>query len=165
MRDPLPDDSHALHDALPGVRPFLGKHDRGARGQCGGGIRPVIALKETPAVKAGQHKPPSCEHGEWTFAGADAKRQATKWRCPTGECQPASKWVKASRLHPLIPLGSERWKALYRQRTSVEREFGRLKTDYGLTPLRVRRLPRVTLHASLAILAQLASALLITRDT
>jgi len=129
------------------------------------GIRPVIALKETPAVKAGEHKPPSCEHGEWTFAGADAKRQATKWRCPTGECTPASKWVKADRLHPLIPHGSERFKALYRQRTSVEREFGRLKNEYGLTPLRVRRLPRVTLHASLTILAQLASALLITRDT
>ena len=129
------------------------------------GIRPVIALKETPAVKAGQHKPPSCDHGEWTFAGSDAKRGASKWRCPTGECQPASVWVKASRLHPLIPHGTERFKALYRQRTAVERGFGRLKNDYGLLPLRVRRLPRVALHASLAILAQLASALLITRDT
>jgi hypothetical protein len=29
----------------------------------------------------------------------------------------------------------------------------------------VRRLPRIALHASLAILAQLASALLTTRDT
>ena len=128
-------------------------------------IRPVIALKETPAVKAGEHKPPTCDHGEWTFAGADAKRQATKWRCPTGECSPASVWIKASRLHPLIPHGTERHKALYRQRTSVERGFGRLKNDYGLLPLRVRRLPRVKLHASLTILAQLASALLITRDT
>ena len=129
------------------------------------GIRPVIALKETPAVKAGQHKPPSCDHGEWTFAGSDAKRGASKWRCPTGECQPASVWIKASRLHPLIPYGTERFKSYYRQRTAVERGFGRLKTDYGLLPLRVRRLPRVTLHASLTILAQLASALLITRDT
>jgi Transposase DDE domain len=50
------------------------------------GIRPVIALKETAAVKRGEHKPPSCEHGEWAFAGADAKRGASKWRCPTGEC-------------------------------------------------------------------------------
>lgn len=47
----------------------------------------------------------------------------------------------------------------------LEREFGRLKNDYGLVPLRVRRLPRVTLHVNLTILAQLASALLITRDT
>jgi hypothetical protein len=26
-------------------------------------IRPVIPLRETPAVKARKHKPPSCEHG------------------------------------------------------------------------------------------------------
>ena len=74
-------------------------------------------------------------------------------------------WVKASRLHPLIPHGTDRWKSLYKKRTAVEREYGRLKNDYGLTPLRSRRLPRVTLHANLAILAQLGSALLITRDT
>jgi transposase len=127
------------------------------------GIRPVIALIETAGVKAGKHKPPTCDHGEWTFGGADAKRGATKWRCPTGECKPASVWVKASRLHPLIPHGTDRWKSLYKKRTAVEREFGRLKSDYGLFPLRVRRLPRVTLHVNLTILAQLASALLITR--
>lgn len=63
------------------------------------------------------------------------------------------------RLHPLIPHGSERWRSYYRRRVSVEREFGRLKTDWGLLPLRVRRLPRVTLHANLTILAQLADAL------
>ena len=129
------------------------------------GIRPVIALKETQAVKDGKHKPPTCEHGTWAFAGADAKRGATKWRCPAGECKPASVWIKMDRLHPLIPHGTERHKALYRKRTAVEREFGRLKNDYCLTPLRVRRLPRVTLHVNLTILAQLASALLITRDT
>jgi transposase, IS5 family len=128
------------------------------------GIRPVIALKETQAVKDGKHKPPTCEHGEWTFAGADAKRGASKWRCPTGECSPASTWIKADRLHPLIPHGTDRWKTSYKKRTSVEREFGRLKNDYGLTPLRARRLPRVTLHANLTILAQLASAI-IAQDT
>jgi len=127
------------------------------------GIRPVIALKETPAVKAGKHKPPACEHGEWTFAGADAKRGASKWRCPTGECHPASVWVKADRLHPLIPHGSERWKALYRQRTAVEREFGRLKHEWGMLPLRVRRIERVRLHVDLTMLAMLASALLAAR--
>jgi transposase, IS5 family len=129
------------------------------------GIRPVIALKGTPAVKAGKHKPPSCQHGEWLFAGSDAKRGASKWRCPTGECTPASQWVKADRLHPLIPHGTDRWKAYYRQRTSVERGFGRLKTDWGLLPLRVRRIHRVQLHADLCILTQLASALAATRDT
>ena len=122
----------------------------------GRGIRPVIPLRETPAVKAGKHKPPSCEHGEWTFAGSDAKRGASKWRCPTGECQPASVWLKADRLHTLIPRGTERWKALYHQRGAVEREFGRLKHEWAMLPLRVRRLTRVRLHVDLTILAQLA---------
>ena len=39
-------------------------------------IRPVVPLRKTPAVKAGKHKPPTCDHGEWTFAGV--RRQA--WR-------------------------------------------------------------------------------------
>jgi Transposase DDE domain/Transposase domain (DUF772) len=75
------------------------------------GCHPVVPLRETPAVKAGKHKPPVCEHGEWTFAGADAKRRAAKWRCPTGECSPASRWIGASRLHTLIPRGTARWKS------------------------------------------------------
>jgi len=127
------------------------------------GIRPVIPLRKTPAVKAGKHKPPSCDHGEWTFAGSDARRGASKWRCPTGECVPASVWVKASRLHTLIPRTTDRWKALYHQRGAVEREFGRLKHEWGMLPLRVRRLPRVRLHVDLTILAKLAMALAATR--
>jgi hypothetical protein len=66
---------------------------------------PIIPLRQTPAVKAGKHLPPVCEHGEWTFAGAEAKRRAAKWRCPSGECSPASRWIGASRLHTLIPRG------------------------------------------------------------
>jgi hypothetical protein len=38
-------------------------------------------------------EPPTCKHGAWRFAGADKKRDATKWRCPTGECKPASVWI------------------------------------------------------------------------
>jgi hypothetical protein len=120
---------------------------------------PVVPLRETPAVKAGKHNPPTCEHGTWTFAGSDAKRQAAKWRCPTGECAPASKWIAPSRLHTLIPRGTDRWKKLYRQRGAVERENGRLKHEWALWPLRVRRIERVRLHADLTILARLACAL------
>jgi transposase, IS5 family len=122
-------------------------------------IVPVIPLRQTPAVKAGKDTPPSCEHGIWRFAGADHKRNATKWRCPTGECKPASVWVKTDRLHPLIPRETLRWKGLYRRRASVERAFGRLKNEWSLTPLRLRHLERVQLHADLTILAQLTSAL------
>lgn len=128
-------------------------------------IRPVIPLRQTPAVKAGKHNPPSCEHGTWTFAGSDAKRGASKWRCPAGECRPASAWLKAGRLHTLIPRTTERWKGLYHQRGAVEREFGRLKNEWAMLPLRVRSLARVTLHVDLTILAQLASALLAARTT
>jgi transposase, IS5 family len=123
------------------------------------GCHPIIPLRETPAVKAGKHRPPVCEHGEWVFAGSDAKRQAAKWRCPTGECAPASKWIGASRLHTLIPRGTDRWKKLYRLRGAVERENGRLKHEFALLPLRVRRIERVALHADLTILTRLAVAL------
>jgi hypothetical protein len=123
------------------------------------GICPVTPLRQTPAVVRGDHHAPSCEHGTWTFAGADYKRRATKWRCPTGECQPASRWVKADRLHSLIPRDSERSRKLYRSRGAVEREFGRLKHEWALLPLRVRGLDRVQLHADLTILAKLATAL------
>ncbi|HKP90578.1 MAG TPA: transposase [Thermoleophilaceae bacterium] len=124
-----------------------------------GGCHPVTKLRKTHAVKRGDHKPPTCEHGTWTFAGADFKRGASKWRCPTGECKPASRWVKADRLHPLIPRESKRWGKLYEQRSAVEREFGRLKHEWALLPLRVRGIERVRLHTDLTVLAQLARAL------
>ncbi|HMI98601.1 MAG TPA: transposase [Gaiellaceae bacterium] len=123
------------------------------------GALPIIPLRKTPAVKRGDHHAPECEHGTWKFAGADAKRKLAKWRCPTHECQPASVWRKATRLHPLVPRESKRWGDLYRGRGSVERAFGRLKNEAGLAPLRVRGLERVALHADLCILATLASAL------
>jgi hypothetical protein len=120
---------------------------------------PLIPLRKTTSVKKGEHLPPTCSHGTWTFAGSDRKRGAAKWRCPTGECTPASMWRKASRLHPLIPRETKRWKAAYRKRAAVEREFGRLKNQWGLKPLRVRGLDRVRLHADLTILTKLACAL------
>jgi hypothetical protein len=95
----------------------------------------------------------------WRFAGSDYTRKASKWRCPTGECKPASRWVKADRLHPLIPRETLRWQKLYRGRAAVEREFGRLKHEWALLPLRVRGLERVKLHADLTILAKLSCAL------
>lgn len=123
------------------------------------GVRPIIPLKETGSVKRGLHKPPACEHGEWLFAGADFKRKRAKWRCPSGECRPASIWRKASRLHPLVPRESKRFGELYRGRGAVERCNGRLKHQFGLAPLRVRGIERVALHADLTALAMLAQAL------
>ena len=123
------------------------------------GVRPIIPLRATPDVRAGKADPPTCEHGTWTFAGSDPSRGASKWRCPTGECKPGSRWIKADRLHPLVPRETKRWKSLYRGRASVEREFGRLKNEWALLPLRVRGIERVRLHADLTVLAKLACAL------
>jgi hypothetical protein len=120
-------------------------------------VRPIIPLRIFKTHKPVQ--PPECEHGRWTFAGADFKRRAAKYRCPTGECSPKSTWVKGDRRHTLIPRESERWRKLYRGRAAVEREFGRLKNEYSLTPIRVRGIDRVALHVDLVMLARLSQAL------
>ena len=69
--------------------------------------------------------------------------------------------LRKGRAIPLtaIPCGSDEWKRLYRGRSAVEREFGRLKNEYGLTPLRTRGLKRVRIHADLTLLARLSVAL------
>jgi len=76
---------------------------------------------------------------------------------PKRDC--VQQWVKADRLHPLIPRESRRSRKLYKSRGAVERGFGRLKNEWALLPLRIRGLDRVRLHADLTILAQLACAL------
>lgn len=157
----------SLLDALAasGIRPSVCIADKGYDaapfydGCEARGIRPVAPLRQTGRVVKGEHLPPTCEHGVWTFAGSDAKRGAAKYRCPSGECSPSSVWVKADRLHTLIPRETDRWKAIYKTRVAVERTFGRLKHEWALLPLRIRRIDRVSLHVDLTILAQLASAL------
>jgi len=54
---------------------------------------------------------------------------------------------------------------LYRSRGAVEREFGLLKHEWALLPLRVRGVERVRLHADLTIPAQLGCALAKARAT
>jgi hypothetical protein len=56
-------------------------------------------------------------------------------------------------------VASARSRQLYRSRGAVAREFGRLKNDWALAPLRVRGLDRVRLHADLTSLAKLACTL------
>ena len=65
----------------------------------------------------------------------------------------------ATRFNPRIQRHTQEYRYLYRRRVAVEREFGRLKHDYALAPLRVRGLARVQLHADLVMLARLALAL------
>ena len=69
--------------------------------------------------------------------------------------------LRKGRTQPETPIkrGTDQWASLYRRRTSVEREFGRLKHEYGLAFLRVRGISRVRLHADLAMLGRLGLAL------
>jgi IS5 family transposase len=73
--------------------------------------------------------------------------------------------LRKGRAIPLtpIPYGTDEWKRLYRGRAAVEREFGRLKNEYGLTPLRTRGLARVRQHADLVMIARLGQALVRAR--
>ncbi len=116
----------------------------------------MVPLKETPFVKAGKHRPdPRARHlGLRRF-----RRQAwsVEVRCPSGECSPASVWIKADRLHTLIPRETARWKKLYRGRSGVEREFGRLKHEWAMLPFGCGG--SSGFHVDLTILSRLAVAL------
>ena len=88
--------------------------------------------------------------------GMERKRQTLKWRCSQGLCKDIR--IRASREQPLIPYKSPRWRKLYNRRSAVERENGRLKDDWGLNNVRVRRRERVQLHVD-PCLARLTAAL------
>jgi hypothetical protein len=77
--------------------------------------------------------------------------------------QPALPLAIGGRLFPRIPRHTQRFRDLYRGRSAVEREFGNLKHNGGLLPLRVRGIERVQLHADLTILARLGQALIRAR--
>lgn len=61
-----------------------------------------------------------------------------------------------TRSNPFISRHTREYRDLYRRRSAIEREFGRLKHHYGLATLRVRGVERVRLHADLTIMGRLA---------
>jgi hypothetical protein len=63
---------------------------------------------------------------------------------------------RKGRIQPETPIkrGTSEWASLYKRRTAVEREFGRLKHEYGLAFLRVRGIERVRLNADLTMLGR-----------
>jgi hypothetical protein len=78
--------------------------------------------------------------------------------------QPVLPVIEPGRHNPRIPRHTDEWRALYRRRSAVEREFGRLKHEFGLAPLRTQGLARVRIHADLCVLARLAQALSRARE-
>lgn len=71
--------------------------------------------------------------------------------------------VSAAHKKLLKRLGQEQktpeWKALYKQRQSVERAFSRLKGQRSLNRVTVRRRPKVTVHCYLALIAMQATGI------
>jgi len=108
-------------------------------------------------------RPASNSPGVWAWVRRQpvgyTNESAANRAMRAGDRVSAPDGVKAERRYPLIPRQSKRWGDLYRGRSAVEREFGRLKNQYGLAPLRVRGLERVQLHADLVMLARLSQAL------
>ena len=122
------------------------------------GIRPVVLLRETPWVKAGKAAPPSAS----TASGPSPVRSQA-WRSqvpvPLGRVL-ARLDVGQGRPAPHSdPPGDGPLEGPVPPAGAVEREFGMLKHEWALLPLRVRGIERVRLHADLTILAQLATAL------
>ena len=70
---------------------------------------------------AGGHLPPSYEHGTWNFAGSDARRRGFYVALPDRGLPAGEPLGQGGLLHPLIPYGSERWRALYRRRADESR--------------------------------------------
>lgn len=65
---------------------------------------------------------------------------------------PAPRGVRTS---AFLSRDGKRWRTLYKARGAIEREFGRLKHEWAMLPLRVRGLARVKLHIDLTILTKL----------
>ena len=67
--------------------------------------------------------------------------------------------MKADGRHPLVPRETKRWRDSIAVEPPSKREFGCLKHDYGLAPLRVHGLAKVAFQADLTMLARPSAAL------
>ncbi len=123
------------------------------------GVLPVIALRETPAVKRGEHKPPSCEHGTWTFRGGGLQAQGDQMALPHGQVQARVTLGQGRSAAPADPARDRALTQALRQPRSGRARVRQAQARMALLPLRVRGLEWVRLHADLTILAKLCCAL------
>ena len=144
------------------------------------GITPVIHIR-TPG-KGKLH------HGRYTTEGSpvcmcnvameyvrtDPETGRHLFRCAEGGCQlkmnrekspvhfNTEVWedpVNDLRVIGVLPRGSEKWKALYRLRMSIERVFSSLKHSRGLENHCARGMGKILLHATMCLLTFQATAL------
>jgi hypothetical protein len=130
----------AAHDAEPiylfleqqGMEPFVDLNVRFKKNTSAKGNNAIqISPKGIPICPKGKPMKPN---------GTDKKLHRRKWRCsPTCDCSNSKYgrtfYTKTSddpRLFPKTPRDSERWKLVYKRRTSIERSNKREKVDYKL---------------------------------
>lgn len=121
----------------------------------------IVCLNKRGKARDGQNNP-ACEHGPWTYIGADYQRNQSRWACPAGACEPRTRRLDADRFHPIIARSSPRFAERYSARTEIEREFGRLHEYHCLEQHCLRRLGRIKLHVDLVMLTRLGLALIAT---
>lgn len=126
----------------------------------GRGIRPIVPLLQTGRVVKGEdNKPPTCDHGTWKFAGPTPSGEPPSTGAPLGSATRracGSKLTASTRSCLVARTGG---RPSTGGRAGFKREFGRLKHEWALLPLRVRRVERVALHVDLTVLGRLALAL------
>jgi len=134
-------DAGAIYDLLlhQNIEPFIDLNVRGTKkSEAGGDIQ--ISPEGIPICPAGR---------EMKHYGFDHSQKRFKWRCPmmkkrtTNTCQKPCSTAKFGRtfhtcskdnprLFPKTPRDSEKWKLIYKRRTTVERTNKREKVDYKL---------------------------------
>lgn len=144
-------------------------------------VAPIIALNPRGGVDAlTSDSLQLAKDGSYTcmaghkvvYWGKEEKRGRLKFRCPAavGKCEclfrsacSTSPYGRTFHLNPErdyrligpIPRGTALWQKKYDKRTSVERAYSEEKGTHRLADLRVRGLPRVTIHVYLALCAQI----------
>jgi hypothetical protein len=166
MTGPKPPESAAVpSDALSGLSPARGPRRRANTPRPGHRRLGSHASREGSASRgrARNLRAARLPRGSRPDSGVDASR-ARRPAEPVGHRFTVKLREHSTVLGTLstgsrVPASRRRVRSLYHGRAAVEREFGRLKHDYGLSRLRVRGLERVALHADLTMLARLSQAL------
>lgn len=110
----------------------------------------------------GENGKPVCKAGlDMIYWGYEAKKHRHKYRCPLAlgrisecsccdECRKSpyglTIYVKSSddpKLFGPVPYGTDKWKTIYKNRTSCERINNRILNDYNLHQCRMRTRPRL----------------------
>ena len=138
------------------------------------GADPIIKhVKHSEYELTGLPAAPVCPGGlPMIYRGWDSKKglryacpeRAGRAICPSAEgCTIKTAWIRPGKDYRhfgyRIARGSEEWQALYRKRLAAERCNSRLKETRRLTRHQFRGFERISVHATLAILAMMAVAL------